>query len=376
MGLLHRAGLPSPVPTLSRKRQGFSSKNTSIGGELWGSPQGGLVASKINLEVGTFRERPEEEAEGSHTGPLRQSQSISRKHTSLTYGHTEAQALRRRGEEPSYLPFCQGPGSRLSALQNKGTDGEGERDSHHPASASAKPLVCVPGPDMPSEGGGGCWGKGRPKSLDDLGKVIFLLCASAASPVKKDSSFLLATEGHKRDASNYSAAPLANPRKHSAVLHLPDTLTTLGSPGLGGKLLGGRRQEEGQGAGCVLLWDVVWKQILKGTQKSEGRKLRGPFLWTLSCSFQIRGSLGSHSPAPCRTNFHSPCGPCPLTPLRSLLHCPPIPSAYRSTPTPPGTPLCFHSRPGTSFNLPFPSIFLELLPIHLWPPPTSPPQGY
>lgn len=72
VGPLPRAGSPSPVPTLSRKRQGFNSKNTSVGGELWGPqvPQGGLVASKINLEVGTSCKRPEEDAGGSQTGPL------------------------------------------------------------------------------------------------------------------------------------------------------------------------------------------------------------------------------------------------------------------------------------------------------------------
>lgn len=46
LGLFHRAGLPSPVPTLSRKRQGFSSKNTRIRGEPWG-PQEPQAASAL-----------------------------------------------------------------------------------------------------------------------------------------------------------------------------------------------------------------------------------------------------------------------------------------------------------------------------------------
>lgn len=71
LGPLPRASLPLPAPTLSRKRQGFSSINTSVGGELWGpqEPQGGLLASKINLRAGRSREMPEEVAGGSQTGP-------------------------------------------------------------------------------------------------------------------------------------------------------------------------------------------------------------------------------------------------------------------------------------------------------------------
>lgn len=53
LGPLPRASLPLPAPTLSRKRQGFSSINTSVGGELWGpqEPQAGLVASKLIPEL-------------------------------------------------------------------------------------------------------------------------------------------------------------------------------------------------------------------------------------------------------------------------------------------------------------------------------------
>lgn len=84
------------------------------------------------------------------------SQKVSRKHAPLTDGHTEAGAVSRRGEEPlPYLPSCRGPGSRVSALQDKGPGGAGERESPHPAaSAPAKPRACVPGPDMPLNGGG------------------------------------------------------------------------------------------------------------------------------------------------------------------------------------------------------------------------------
>lgn len=71
LGPLPRASLPLLAPTLSRKRQGFSSINTSVGGELWGpqEPQGGLIASEINPGAGASREMPEEDVGGSQTGP-------------------------------------------------------------------------------------------------------------------------------------------------------------------------------------------------------------------------------------------------------------------------------------------------------------------
>lgn len=71
-----------------------------------------------------------------------------------------------------------------------------------------------------------------------LGKSSFFCVLPLPHLSRRTAASSWPLRGINRDASNCSAAPLANPRKHSAVLHLPDTLTTLGSPGLGGKLLG------------------------------------------------------------------------------------------------------------------------------------------
>ena len=134
LGPLRRAGLPSlALCPPSRKSQRFSSINTSVGGELWGpeKPQGSLIPSKINLGAGTSSERPkrpEKDAGGPQTGPSGSSRATSKpsphvspKHTPLTDGHTEAQAVSGQGEALPYLPSCCDPGSRVSALQDKGT---------------------------------------------------------------------------------------------------------------------------------------------------------------------------------------------------------------------------------------------------------------
>lgn len=149
-GPLPRTGLLSPGPTLSRKRQGFSSINTSVGGELWGpqEPQGGLVSSKINLGADTSREKPRrmlevprQDPSGSPRASSSPSQNVSQEHAPLTEGYTEAQAVSRRGDSvPSILPRSGEP-SQHSATQGHG--GAREGDAPSPRLCSSKPPECA-----------------------------------------------------------------------------------------------------------------------------------------------------------------------------------------------------------------------------------------
>lgn len=170
-------------------------------------------------------EAPRQAPSDSPRASFNPSQKVSRKPTPLTDGHTEAGAVSRRGEEPPYLPSCRGPGSRVSALQDKGPGGVGEQDSPHPASAPAKPPACVPGPGMPLNGGGDAGGGEGPGGRVTLGKspsfsVLLLPHLSRAAACSRPP------RGMNRDTSNCRAVPLASPRKQSSALHLPDTLTT------------------------------------------------------------------------------------------------------------------------------------------------------
>lgn len=178
-----RPSLTSTVP-LSRKSQRFSSINTSVGGELWGpeKPQGSLIPSKINLGAGTSRERPEKDAGGPQTGPSSSSRAacklsphVRRKHTPLTDGRTEAQAVSGQGEALPYLPSCRDPGSRVSTLQDKGT-GSRVRGVSRTSSLCPRPAPQGGGQALAwsSEGGGAAGGRGGPGGWEILAKSPFL----------------------------------------------------------------------------------------------------------------------------------------------------------------------------------------------------------
>lgn len=111
----------------------------------------------------------------------------------------------------------------------------------------------------------------------------------------------------------------------------------------------------------VLIQDGAWQRVSEGTRESEGRKLLEPCVRTQPCSFQMRGPQDL-SPPPRKGPTPPPCDPCPFTPLRTLLHCPPIPSACKSTPT----PLVTHLLPQPPRDLPQPRLPMGLfgIPAH------------
>lgn len=123
----------------------------------------------------------------------------------------------------------------------------------------------------------------------------------------------------------------------------------------------------------VLIQDGAWQRVSEGTRESEGRKLPEPCVRTQPCSFQMRGPQVL-SPPPRKGPTPPPCDPCPFTPLRTLLHCPPIPEGRVNQPQLLSSPTCFHSPPGTSLNLAFPWVSSEFPPILLGPLRTSQPS--
>lgn len=105
--------------------------------------------------------------------------------------------------------------------------------------------------------------------------------------------------------------------------------------------------------------------------KSEGEEAAGAARVGTALQFSKEGSPGSQSPTPHRSSFYPPCDPCPFAPLRTLLHCPPIPSARKSTLTPLVTHFASVAPQGPPSISPFHQSLQNCRPYSLGPHPPA-----